>query len=122
MQQLKKLLHTARYSIVMKRDDQTIGFANLSYIQKHNIAFLTNLIISKKFRRQGYGQQLIHYMQQLALTEFKVQQLHISCYQNNKPALNLYQKLGFHSYAQESRKDWQHNEAILIHLKLLFPL
>ncbi len=59
----------------------------------HNVSF--GLAVIKKYRRQGIGEILLKKGIEIAKKEFKAKNIWIEVIEGNKPAINLYQKLGF---------------------------
>ncbi len=105
LEQLEQQLSKHHESIVMLNDKEIVGFANFYKVDKHNIAFIGNLLIKPEKRKQGLGKQLLQYMIKYGFTKLHLKQVHLSCYQDNLPALSLYKSLGFKAYAHEERHD-----------------
>lgn len=105
LEQLEEQICKRHESIIMLNDKEIVGFANFYKVDKHNIAFIGNLLIKPEKRKQGLGKQLLQYMIKHGFTTLHLKQVHLSCYQDNLPALLLYKKLGFKAYAHEDRPD-----------------
>lgn len=97
---------------------QVIGFANFYNVEKHNIGFLGNIILRGDKRRQGFGKQLVLAMMHAGIKRFSLQEIHLSCYAQNRSALAFYKGLGFKAYASEQRPDPDKQPLSMIHLKL----
>ena len=105
LEQLEQQLCKHHESIIMLLGTEIVGFANFYKVDKHNIAFIGNLLIKPEKRKQGLGKQLLQYMIKYGFTKLHLKQVHLSCYQDNIPALSLYKSLGFKAYAHEDRPD-----------------
>ncbi|MGK0289385.1 MAG: RimJ/RimL family protein N-acetyltransferase [bacterium] len=57
-------------------------------------------------------------MIQIGFEKYQLQEIHISVFSQNVPALLLYSRLGFVPYQVEERKNLQPHRLALIHLKL----
>lgn len=101
-----------------KTQPQLIGFANFYNVEKHNIAFLGNIILRGDKRQQGLGKRLVLAMMQAGIKHFGLKEIHLSCYEQNHPALALYKGLGFKIYASEKRPDPDNQPATMLHLKI----
>lgn len=95
-------------------DNRLIGFCQLSRGQltkQQHIASLFNLYIDPAYRGQGLAQQLLtHIMAQLRQHQPEVELVFISCLAKNKPAYQLYRKLGFQRCGIRPRSCRWHGE------------
>ena len=128
LEQLEQQFSKRHQSIVMIEGKEVVGFANFYKVEKHNIAFIGNVIIKPEKRKQGLGKRLLQYMIKHGFTKLHLKQVHLSCYQDNLPALSLYKKIGFKAYAAEDRFDLnilkghrgkQHSQLIHLHISNL---
>ena len=79
-------------SMVLEIGGKTGGYVGLWLL--HPEIHITNMTISKEFRKQGLGTKLMEYVMNLALeSKFKVITLEVR--HNNEAALALYRKFGF---------------------------
>ncbi len=118
LEQLEKQLSSRHESIIMLEDEQLVGFANFYNVEKHNIAFIGNVIIKPDKRRLGLGQKLLQQMINNGFTKLQLKEVHLSCYQDNIPALSFYKKIGFKAYAKEERLDFNDLPTQLIHMRI----
>lgn len=118
LEQLEKQLSSRHESIIMLEDEQLVGFANFYNVEKHNIAFIGNVIIKPDKRRLGLGQKLLQQMINNGFTKLQLKEVHLSCYQDNIPALSFYKKIGFKIYAEEDRPDCNKQHTRLIHMRI----
>lgn len=92
-------------------DNQLIGYAYLekSYLNKQeHIAFLYNLYIHPEFRGQKLATKLVNFLLAKVKDQTQIERIFLSCNQKNAPALKLYEKLGFKTYAiKEKSIKWQ---------------
>lgn len=80
-------------------NDQVVAVATIA--AEKNWGYISNVVVSKQYRRQGIASQLLFYLAQWAL-QHETENLFMQVLANNEPALQLYDKLGFstlcHSY------------------------
>ena len=112
--QLHKLFpQWKRASVIKKVKDSTDG-VDLRFVTKANgeiishvkygkgkgihahVVSVTSLIVSKNHRRKGIAEKLMTYSMKKLLPETKIITLAVDA--KNKPAINLYKKLGFKKY------------------------
>jgi len=118
IKQLEQQLSDRHESTVMLENRQLVGFANFYNVENRNIAFIGNVIIKPEKRGQGLGKKLLQTMITTGFSQLQLKEVHLSCYNNNTPALLFYTKLGFKPYAIESRSDPENGTLALIHLKI----
>lgn len=118
LKQLKQHLSTRYEATIMLQGDQIVGFANFYNVQNQNIAFIGNVIIKPKKRRQGLGKKLLQTMIRTGFRQLQLKEIHLSCYKQNTSALLFYTHLGFKPYAIETRPDPEKQPAELIHLRI----
>lgn len=116
--QLQELADHREELTVAVQSGQIIGFANLYDIQANEWAFVGNVVIHREFRGSGLGQKLVAYMVQIAFENYQLPEVRISVFNDNTPALLLYDSLGFKPYALEERSDPAGNRVALIHMRL----
>lgn len=118
LEQLERQLSREHASIVMLENDLVVGFANFCNVEKHNIAFIGNVIIKPEKRKQGLGEKLLLQMINNGFIKLQLKEIHLSCYQDNISALSFYKKIGFKAYAKEDRLDLNKQQTQLIHLRI----
>jgi ribosomal protein S18 acetylase RimI-like enzyme len=57
-------------------------------------AFIDEFYIEAEFRRQGFGQQAMQFLEQRA-QEMGVKAIHLEVDYDNEPAMNLYRRAGY---------------------------
>lgn len=73
-----------------------IGFMGLSRINKANRnadAFIA--IGDDKYRGKGFGKIAMQYLVEYGFTKLGLHKINLGVFEKNKPAINLYKKLGF---------------------------
>lgn len=103
---------------VLELDNTIVGFANLYDFTPGKQVFIGNVIIEDQQRGKGLGKMLVQHMLNTAFVELNVAKVHISVFNENTPALNLYHSLGFTPYAFEPRLSPAGDKLILIHNSL----
>lgn len=116
--QVRQLFEIRKALTVAIENDKIIGFANLYDLSEKQRAFIGNVVIDQAFRGQGIGRRLVEYMRDLAFSRYKLNEVHISVFSDNTPALLLYSSLGFKPYAIEERLNYAGKKVALLHLKL----
>jgi putative acetyltransferase len=56
---------------------------------------LFSIVVSKAFRRQNMGTQLIHAIEKLGKEKYGLKIIHLEVYEKNEAAIKLYTKLGY---------------------------
>lgn len=79
-------------SVVLERDGEITGYGIMSVAAGE--AHLLNICVAKELRRQGIGQGLLEYLVERA-QGFAADRIFLEVRPSNKPALSLYDKLGF---------------------------
>ncbi len=79
-------------SVVLERDGEVIGYGIMSVAAGE--AHLLNICVSKEWRRQGIGRGLLQYLLERA-QRFATDRIFLEVRPSNKPALDLYDTLGF---------------------------
>lgn len=97
--------------------DRVVGFACLHNLETSHRCFVDNIIIAPQFRGQGIGRALVEQMTAVAIDQFAIKDIHLSCFNNNINGLFLYVSLGFKAYFIEERTNHKHEKVVLIHLK-----
>jgi len=78
-------------------------YRSLYVLGYKRFGYISNIYIKKDFRRKGIAEKLI----KKATSWFKqrkAQKISLELYEKNKPAINLYHKLGFKNYSIKMRK------------------
>lgn len=105
--QLRSLAETRCDLTVATVAGAVVGFANLYNLEAGQSAFIGNVVIARAFRGQGLGRVLVSHMINLALAKYDLQQVRISVFSDNTPALLMYTGMGFRpSSVEERRLGW----------------
>lgn len=83
-----------------------------------NVEF--GVAVSKDFRGVGLGEIMLRKIIKMAKKELKPKNMVIGVVANNKPALNLYKKVGFTKLIARHPKWFKHRGRYLDHLTLLY--
>ena len=117
--QLMKLSRERKDLTVVVENERIIGFANLYNHIQGKSAFIGNVVIDKCNRGKGIGRNLILYMLERARKIHNLNEVHISVFNENTPALLLYSTLGFTPYGMEERSNPKGKKVLLIHMKMM---
>lgn len=118
VEQLRALAEVRKDLTVAVRDGQVIGFANLYDVRPGQWSFVGNVIVGRAFRGEGVGRTLLIHMVRLAFARYGVQEVRVSVFSENTPALLLYAGLGFRPFGIEERGDPSGRRVALIHMAL----
>ena len=97
----------ARY-FILEKDKEIIGY--LGFWHKGDNFHITNIAISKKFRRKGNGRKLLRFIEKLAATH-KIKKISLEVRRSNCIAQDMYRKYGYkgirflRNYYQEEKED-----------------
>jgi diamine N-acetyltransferase len=81
-------------------DEQLVGFAMYGTESKHNIPFITRLIIDYKHQRKGYGKAAMRLIIE-ELRSLGNQEIYTSIVSTNEAAKELYTSIGFRDTGRE---------------------
>ncbi|MDP6340280.1 MAG: GNAT family N-acetyltransferase [Candidatus Marinimicrobia bacterium] len=81
-------------SFVIKSDDWIVGLGNLMFLTDSKRAHAFHIFVDKSYRRQGLAKKMMHYLETLAKEE-NMETMSLRVMPKNKPAIILYEKLGF---------------------------
>lgn len=108
---LKEELESKNSSyIIGKINDEIIGFAGLKII--FDQADIMNIVIKKAYRNQGIGTLLLENLILLA-KDLNISTLFLEVNEQNKPAIHLYEKLGFEKLGVR-KKYYNNNNGIIM--------
>lgn len=105
-------------STVLLAGTDVVGFANFYKCEPGMSCSIGNVIVSPQVRGKGAGRYLVETMTAVAFDKYHVQQVEISCFNQNVTGLLLYTKHGFLPYSIEERLDPAGNRVALIHMRL----
>lgn len=96
--------------IIGKINNEIIGFAGLKKI--FDQADIMNIVIKKTYRNQGIGTLLLGNLILLA-KDLNISTLFLEVNEQNKPAIHLYEKLGFEKLGVR-KKYYNNNNGIIM--------
>lgn len=106
-EELTTMLSSANYRIYhVNEDHDTVGFIIVGYEGKS--CFIRNIGVHHEHRRKGYGKALINHALQEARNE-GVKLCFLWVEYNNKPAITLYQSIGFKQDLNEAEAMFSFN-------------
>jgi ribosomal-protein-alanine N-acetyltransferase len=97
----------ARY-FVLEKDKEIIGY--LGFWHKEASFHITNIAITEKFRRKGYGRKLLNFIEKIATT-YRIKKISLEVRRSNCIAQDMYRKYGYKvirvlkNYYQEEKED-----------------
>jgi ribosomal protein S18 acetylase RimI-like enzyme len=115
--QLIQLLRERTELTVILDGEQVIGFANLYSNLSGSEIFIGNVVIAHDYRGKGVGRKLLQTMCSKVF-DYYAKEVHITVFNNNLPALKLYDSLGFKPYEMELRNAPIGEQAMAIHMRL----
>jgi RimJ/RimL family protein N-acetyltransferase len=84
------------FGIHKVEDDSIIGDGSVNSIDKYNrSAMLSIIIIGDENRGKGFGQDAIKLLMKHAFINLNLESLYLGTWEYNKPAIHVYEKLGF---------------------------
>ena len=91
------------HSFAIKSDDWIIGIGNLMIIPETKRAHALHIFIDPDYRQQGLTEKMVRHLELLARFE-KMEVMTFRVMPKNKPAIRLYEKLGFEETVSSKRK------------------
>ncbi len=91
------------HSFSIKSDDWIIGIGNLMIIPETKRAHALHIFIDPDYRQQGLTEKMVRHLESLARSE-KMEFMTFRVMPKNKPAIRLYEKLGFEETVSSKRK------------------
>ncbi|MEA2087732.1 MAG: ribosomal protein S18-alanine N-acetyltransferase [Candidatus Caldatribacteriota bacterium] len=97
----------ARY-FVLGKDNEVVGYLGLWH--KGSSFHITNIAITEKLRRKGYGRKLLKFVEKIAVTH-KIKKISLEVGSSNRIAQDMYKKYGYkvirilRNYYQEEKED-----------------
>ncbi len=114
--QLRELARERMELTVADREGKVVGFANL-YDNGEGKIFIGNLVVDVSCRGEGIGRGLVQHMLERAYRYLGLEEVCISVFGDNTPALLLYSSMGFSPYDIEERTDPHGVRTALIHMQ-----
>ena len=91
------------HSFAIKSDDWIIGIGNLMIIPETKRAHALHIFIDPDYRQHGLAEKIVRHLELLARSE-KMEVMTFRVMPKNKPAIRLYEKLGFEETVSSKRK------------------
>jgi len=97
----------ARYFVLVK-DNNVAGYLGLWH--KGSSFYITNIAITKKLRRRGYGEKLLKFIEKIAVI-YRIKKISLEVRRSNYIAQDMYRKYGYKvirvlkNYYQEEKED-----------------
>ncbi|MEW8438084.1 MAG: GNAT family N-acetyltransferase [Candidatus Thiodiazotropha taylori] len=117
IKQMERLARERSDLTVVLDGDLVIGFANLYSNLSGSKRFIGNVVVSHDYRGKGIGRELVRYMCNRVFEHY-ADEVHITVFNHNLPALTLYGSMGFKPYDMELRKMPSGGQAMAIHMQL----
>jgi ribosomal protein S18 acetylase RimI-like enzyme len=115
--QLEKLASERTDLTVVLDGDRVVGFANLYSNLSGSKRFIGNLVVCREYRGKGVGRALLRYMCGRVFERY-ANEVHLTVFSHNLPALTLYGSMGFKPYDMELRNMPSGGQAMAIHMRL----
>ncbi len=91
------------HSFVIKSEDWIIGMGSLRIIPDTKRAHAYHIFIDPEYRQRGLAEKMVRHLESLGRSE-KMEIMTLRVVPKNKPAIKLYNKLGFEETASSKRK------------------
>lgn len=104
-------------STVILFKDELIGFANFYEREDGHFCSIGNVIVHPDFRGRGVARFLMEAMESIAVNQYKVRELRVSCFSTNVKGILLYCRLGYSPYAIDRRTGLENEVLPLIKFK-----
>ena len=97
----------ARYFVLVK-DNDVVGYLGLWH--KGSSFHITNIAITEKLRRRGYGEKFLKFIEKIAVI-YRIKKISLEVRRSNYIAQDMYRKYGYkvmrvlRNYYQEERED-----------------
>ena len=83
------------YTFTIEINSWIIGHLSAKLDNETNSAHLFHLIIDKNHRQKGFAKRLIEHVEKKLVIKYKINYITLNCVKKNKPAINLYQSVGY---------------------------
>ena len=81
-------------SFALRQNKWIIGIGNIIFYEDSKYAHIMHIFIDHKYRRKGLATKIIQHLEKLA-HEKKIKKITMRVMPKNKPAIKLYEKIGF---------------------------
>lgn len=90
-----------------------IGFAMYGHFEQEHRVWLDRFLIDGRYQNQGFGTKALHTIIRHLSKEYKCDQIYLSVYKDNKPALHMSKKYGF---APNGERDINGEDVMVLNL------
>jgi len=104
-------------STVFEADGVIVGFANFYRAERQGICCIGNVIVAPSARGKGVARFIVETMTEFAFERWEVQEVQLSCFNENTAGLLLYPTLGFVPFDIEERTSPGGGRTALIHMR-----
>jgi hypothetical protein len=99
-----------RFVCRQKIDASLVGVFRIDNFDKLNKSAMIGLDVAERFRRQGFANEIYEYFIELFFNKLHFHRLYLNTLENNIPARNLYEKLGFNVEGRFNQAIIRNNE------------
>ncbi|MEH7359610.1 GNAT family N-acetyltransferase [Priestia megaterium] len=123
-QKIQKKQDNGGLTLIVERTDEVIGFLSFSRPSYKRLYHTGSFGISVKSEHSnlGAGTKLLSYLIRWAKEQGELEKINLDVFSNNKPAIHLYQKLGFKEEGKQVNqiklKDGSYADIIFMSLSL----
>jgi len=101
----RKDFRNMTFCIIDKTTKEPVGDVNIFDSDEFNGLPEISIMIGGQHPGKGYGKEASRLLLDFAFTKLKLGEIHLSVYKDNLPAVILYEKLGFKTYAEVNDED-----------------
>ena len=99
-------------SFALKEDKWIIGIGNIILNKNTKFAHALHIFIDSEYRNRGLGTKMLQYLEALAKDD-KMTTITINVMPKNKPALKLYEKMGFKKLKSNREQELQLQKSLV---------
>ena len=92
--EINEIIDDGRFNFFLRIENKIAGYGFLKEKERNNNIVNFGLVIGPHYQNKGYGKLLLEYIINWAHTK-EYKKIWGACFDDNKPALRLYKKLGF---------------------------
>lgn len=99
-----------RFICRQKIDGLLVGVFRIDNFDKLNKSAMIGLDVAERFRKQGFANEIYDYFIEFFFSKLHFHRLYLNTLENNIPARNLYEKLGFNVEGRFNQAIIRNNE------------